>query len=259
MRTIRLALSLLVLATAPAVAGTPVDETRPASRDGAISIEMISGTLKVVGWDRNEMKLTGVLADDVENLKIGGGADSLSVEVIPRKHSSRRGGAGTQIEIRVPFDARIAVEVVAVTVSLEGLRGAVEAEAVSGEITMSGAFEEATASLVSGNLTFRSDRPLRRGEFQTVSGRLDITTSLAKAARLTVEAFSGDVVLRLPADVSATFDVSTFSGGIENGFGSGEIRKSAVVPAKNLSFSVGSGDARVNIDAFSGHVRLLER
>jgi len=67
------------------------------------------------------------------------------------------------------------------------------------------------------------------------------------------------VVLRLPADVSATFDVSTFSGGIENGLGAGEIRKNPLLPAKNLSFSSGSGDARVSIDAFSGHVRILKK
>ena len=60
----------------------------------------------------------------------------------------------------------------------------------------------------------------------------------------------------LPEDVSAEFDVETFSGDIVNDFGPKARRTSEYAPGKELSFSTRSGDARISVSSFSGTIRL---
>ena len=63
------------------------------------------------------------------------------------------------------------------------------------------------------------------------------------------------ITLWVPANASADYEIETFSGRIENDFGP-EPKKADFLPAKSLSFSVGSGSADVEITAVSGTIRL---
>jgi len=259
MRRVVMALALACFVLLPAAAaGRPVDETHPMTAGGSIGIELVSGNLRVIGWDRAEMKITGTLGDEVEKLDVSGDGNAWHVEVVLVRGKHIRGG-GTELEVRVPVESAVEVETVSGGVSTEGTRGALDVEAVSGEVVVSGALDTARISVVSGNVKFRSDRPVKSVQLRTVSGNVDASASLAKSARVEVEAFSGDVDFALPSDVSAEFRVSTFSGNIKNDFGGGEVKKSDHVPSRSLSFTTGSGDARVSVSSFSGSVRLVKR
>ena len=37
-----------------------------AEPDGEVSVELIAGTIRVIGWDRSEVQVTGTVGDDVE-------------------------------------------------------------------------------------------------------------------------------------------------------------------------------------------------
>src|SRR5690606_10671413 len=74
MRTllIRSTLALACLAAFPALAGTPIDQTRPMDPRGRSEIENLKGRVEVRAWDRQEVKVTGTLGDGVEKFSLEG-------------------------------------------------------------------------------------------------------------------------------------------------------------------------------------------
>ena len=71
-----------------------------------------------------------------------------------------------------------------------------------------------------------------------------------------IESMSGSVTLLVPASVSADFDISTFSGSIDNDIGPSAERTSKFTPEKELSFSTGGGGATISIESFSGSIKI---
>lgn len=105
-------LSLLLLSAVcalPAAAQTAVKQTHPLARGGRVEIENIAGQVRVRGWDRDEVSLTGTLGPG-QRLDVNESADRLQFEVIyPR---SSRNGNGAQLELRAPRGAVLQAEVV---------------------------------------------------------------------------------------------------------------------------------------------------
>jgi lia operon protein LiaG len=88
---------------------------------------------------------------------------------------------------------------------------------------------------------------------ETGSGGSDVEL-LAPADDISIEAGSGGVTLRLPANIGATVDIETGSGGIETDF---DVRV-ARMERRALRGTVGDGRARIRIESGSGSVRLLK-
>ncbi len=285
-------LALLALAV-PAAADKPVDETRQVAGDARISIESLSGQVKVTGWNRNEVKITGTVGDDTGGLAITGGGDELKIEVeIPEGRHSGNRDLDANLEISVPAGARIDLESVSSsaevdgvsgmvrvetvsgsidvdgapqsvhaesvsgTVRLVGSRGKVHAESVSGSVEIDGGEGEISASSVSGTITAEVGE-IDRGRFETVSGEIRFQGALAPDGELTVEGHSGEIDIALPAGTSAAFRVETFSGDVDNRLSSDEARRtSEYAPGKELEFTLGAGDGNVHVESFSGEVVL---
>lgn len=291
LKTGLLALALALVAGG-VFASRPVDEARFVSPDVTIEVENLSGEVKVIGWDRDEVSITGTIGDDTEGLSVDWSDDDVSIEVdIPDRHSRRSHDFESRLEIRVPMGARVQVEGVSSSIEVDGVtgrlelesvsgsievsgaRGAVEAETVSGSIRIEGSETPVSAESVSGSVRIRgaSGRVeatsvsgmvdveasiIERGELETVSGSVKFDGGLADGARLDIECHSGNVSLSLPEDVSATFDVTTFSGSIDNDFGPEAKKTDKYLPSKSLEFTAGSGSARVSVESFSGNVSL---
>jgi len=100
---------------------------------------------------------------------------------------------------------------------------------------------------------------LSRGEFEAVSGTVRIESDIAPNGRVTAEAVSGNVELILPASISAEFRVETFSGEIDNEFGPQARRSGRYTPEQELHFTAGSGGAQVDVECFSGRVKIRKR
>ncbi len=295
-RTHRIPLALLAAGlclAAVAMAGERVDETRQVNADARIRIESLAGTLEVVGWDRNEVRLQGELDPKAKKLEIKGGKGNLEIEVkYPRK--IRGGVDGSKLTLQVPHGCRLHTETVSCDVSVHDVDGEIEIDSVSGEITVtgepgkveissvSGVIElEVTAddveidsvsgeifvqgvrrrlaiSSVSGDVEVKAD-VLDAFAFNAVSGELDLTADPALDGRWDIDCHSGEVTLYLPADVSAEFEIDTFSGDIDDDFGHEARRTHKHGPGKELSFTQGDGSASIEISVFSGEVNLVKR
>lgn len=241
---------LIAVPASEAHAQRAIDETRSLSRDGAVEVENLAGSVTVRGWDRDEVRVTGTLGRNVEAVDVDGGGSRVSIRVRhPRRSGSWRSG-GTELEIRMPAGARLRVETVSANVDVEGVDGRLDLESVSGEVDIRGAGGAVRAESVSGTVQFEgTSRDLileavsgdvivvgvdgavvragsvsgdvdirggtfREGRFETVSGSVAFRGELARGGRFQFESHSGRVLLELTGAVNATFDLETFSGDI---------------------------------------------
>jgi len=248
----------VIIACVPAAfADRQVDQTVPAEPGGTVSVELIAGSVDFIGWDRDEVQITGTIEDDVKGLDIGGSGKRVSIEVEIRSGRNIN-RASADLEIRVPYGSRVVAEAVSADVTVDSVGGDVSVECVSGSVRLEGALEEVSVSNVSGNIHVKSSTALKSGSFESVSGNVDFRGDLGAGGRFTFEALSGNVRLYLPSSTSAEFNVETFSGDIVNELGPAAVRSGEYLPSKSLEFSLGSGAARVSIESFSGNVKLLQ-
>lgn len=285
-----LALSALILTAGPVLAGEKVERHGEASATGEVRIENMVGSLEVIGWGKKEVKLEGTLGKDVEDLEFQTGRNGTTIEVIyPRKARNIQDGA--ELVIHVPEGSSVRIEGVSAWIKVSGVDGEIEAssvsgdvtvtggktsvqaesisgkvvvdspaasisvESISGAVTVSGGQAEVDAATVSGSLTLNFEKYLELS-VESVSGDVDCTGALHPKGDFSFDTVSGQVTLTVPSNVSAEFSVTTFSGGIDNDFGQKARKTSQYTPGKELEFSVGKGEADVEINSFSGDVRI---
>ncbi|MEM9531964.1 MAG: DUF4097 family beta strand repeat-containing protein [Pseudomonadota bacterium] len=282
-------LPLASLALLPLLAqAETIDQVVPLNADGMAVIKVVKGEVRVTGWDRNEIQIRGDLGEGSDRLLVEGNSQRREIEVrIPRRS---RDVEGTELELRVPSGASIAVETTSADIFVDGLAGTlVELKAVSGDIeveaggerlfahTVSGDIEmestsrrvdintvsgdvdaranaeEADVNTVSGEVLFIS-RELARSHIESVSGDMELDLGVAESGSVTIASLSGDVDVILPDDLSATCEAESFSGSIRSAHG--EVQKAKYGPHKTLRFVQGSGSGRLRIESFSGDVRI---
>lgn len=280
-----------VLLAGGVLAGTPIDESRPVNADARVEIANISGNIKVTGWDRNEVHVTGELGEGVEELAIEGGPDDLSIEVrYPEgRHGRNWNVEDSRLEVSVPRGARLKADGVSADVSASGLTGEVRLnsvsgdvraeldtgspvrlnsvsgdvelrgraggatlESVSGDIRAEGVSGEVRLKTVSGDAELKADT-LTRLDMDTVSGDLTASFGLAKGADVRAKSLSGEVNLLLPAGTSARIHADTYSGEIDSDFGS------TSKEGRRLDATAGQGDADISVESFSGEVTIRRR
>jgi DUF4097 and DUF4098 domain-containing protein YvlB len=285
------ALVVLLLAGS-AAAERSVDRKAAADPEGTIYVENLAGEVNVEGWDRAEVELSGTLADEVEKLIFDADGGKTRIRVVYPEKSHHTDGS--YLTVRVPEKSRVDIETVSAEIEVSNVVGRVDGRSVSGDVTvrgmpeevdaatvsgsveldvkcdqvyvqsvsgdvdLEGAYGEVEAESVSGEITITGDS-FRRLDAESVSGDVEFRGGLDKGAVVSIDTHSGDIVLMLPAAVSAEFEINTFSGDIENDFGPSGKRSKQFGPGKELEFTTGGGDARVRIETFSGDVELLRR
>jgi len=288
----RAALALMSIMIMPAwlAAQTPIDEQRPAAPDGTVTIENLSGSIKVIGWDKAEVRVTGTLAPDAE-LEFEAGDKHVDIEVEVERHDD----AGTSdLEVHVPSGSQVEIEGVNVEIEVTGLTGSVEAETVNGGISLRGSAKLVSLQSVNGAVDVSGPRgrieievvngsvtvqdaaghieastvngevivgggPFESAALESVAGAVSFKADLAATGRLDIETVSGGAEVLVPANIMADFSISTFSGEIEDELGIGTVQQEEFIPAKELSFSTGSGGARITVETLSGSVHIRKR
>jgi DUF4097 and DUF4098 domain-containing protein YvlB len=247
-----------LLAAAPAVAQTPIDETRTLAADGRVSIENLKGKVVVRTWDKAQVHVGGSLGVGVEKLEIDGSASALSIHVRNPEDEEgwfgRDGESGpTLLEITVPKSASVSVEAVSADIDAAGTGGAqLELESVSGDVLVRGAkarqvrvqsvsgdvdaeveSRDVGAGSVSGDVRL-AGRIGGRVDLSGVSGDVELVSGVVD--RLSVESVSGDAKLDTALAPGGRIDAESVSGNVE-----------LTLPA--------STSARLRVETFSGTIR----
>ena len=278
---------VMTLAVPAALADKEVKESGPAKANGIVMIENISGSIVVVGWDKDEINVEGTLTGDIEELKFKTGKKTRIEVVYPKNKKNVKGEAN--LVINVPRGSRLEVECISAFIEVSKVTGLVDVSSISGDVTVTGECEGIEAESISGDVFIEGGAPeieissisgkvKARGtasdiEADTVSGSIDlafdrflglnvesvagdaaIKGGLTGDAYFSFDLHSGHLTLTVPADVSADFEIETFSGEIDNAFGQKSRKTSKYAPGRELEFTTGGGDARVRINTFSGDV-----
>jgi DUF4097 and DUF4098 domain-containing protein YvlB len=271
--------------------GRTVEEHRTATSDARVQIESSAGSIRVVGWSKDEVAVTATLGRGAEGLQVSGEGGRVRVEVESRGYNPMRGGEA-DLEIHVPKAARLEIESYSASITVSDVTGTVQAESVNGslsitgqpkevkaetvmgEVEIQGRSERVSAESVNGRVAIRSAQKeleassvngavevsqssLERGHLETVSGSIHYEGDLKGTGDLELESVSGDIEMLLPANVAAEFEVSTFNGSITNELGpQAEPKGGRHAHHKKLEFTTGSGGTKVTITTLSGEITL---
>ncbi|WP_266169969.1 DUF4097 family beta strand repeat-containing protein [Dyella subtropica] len=299
MKTARYVPLLLALSIGQALADTPINLSHDASPNVRLDISNVKGAVTVTAWDRNQVQVSGRLGDGTRPLSIEGTNSNLSIKVEPLGKSgwfnwnSDTAMGNSTLDVRVPKGASLDVEVVSAPISIDGIDGgrikvnsvsgkvrvnarspSVEAESVSGSVELAGHAEKVNLQTVSGDILAPavgneaelqtvsgrlrvSGGPWRHLNLSTVSGDVQLSGGMAAGGRMDVDSMSGDVQLQVPGSLSAVIHANTFSGDLRSDFGTP--KKVEDGPGSELNTTAGGGGSKVNIETFSGDLRIRKQ
>jgi hypothetical protein len=283
------------IAAAQGEGRTRIDTTFAFAKGGSVELGLISGTITVTGWTRQEVRV--VATTERGWLETSFSSNRISIEIRDRDGRGRRRNNDddneARYELMVPIGTRVKAGAVSGDIRIRATAGEVQANTVSGDVEVLDATDRIVVSSVSGSVHAAKLRGRVRvdgvsadvtvediiGEVgaKTVSGEITIQNAKASQVRAetvsgeisyegTVEAngtyefnaHSGDVKLRIPAELSADLALETFSGEINSAFpmtlqpGDNITRRRG----RKMDFTIGSGGARVTVGTFSGDITI---
>src|SRR6185503_2219285 len=161
-----LALALAV----DAGAAERVDARRNAAPDGVVSIDNAAGSIKVIGWDRAEVAVTGDLGPGAEGLDLSGNGRRTTIDVSTDGNPNH---VQSHLEVKVPAGSRVEINGFMADIAVSGVKGEVSAETVNGGIVISDAPREVSANTVNGTVEISGATRLVKAE--SVNGAVTIT------------------------------------------------------------------------------------
>jgi DUF4097 and DUF4098 domain-containing protein YvlB len=259
-----------------------IDTTLTLARGGLVELEGPDGDMIVTGWDRDEVRVRAT--NDDGDLRLDATSSRIQLK------SVGMGWSDVRYEVTVPTGTRLLLNGRSTEITVRGTRGEVEAHTQNGDIAIEDA-TSVTVNALNGDVELRTMDRVRvnlvagdvritggRGaiEVVTVSGDVEMhgmTSRSVSAGTSSGEVFyegaidpngryeltshSGNVVVRLPADVSAAVRLQTYSGEIESDFPI-HLEGGATMGGhpRSFDFRIGNGGARITMTSFSGAVRL---
>jgi DUF4097 and DUF4098 domain-containing protein YvlB len=266
-----------------------ISDRRPASPDVALRIYWPAGTLRVTAWTKDTVAVSGYVDPALGRFFFGGVLAGMKLGVEAPETAATQGSA--VLDVSVPSGARIwiksvngdievndvtgTVEVFTVggqlrvsgspsVVTAESMDGNIElvvqspdatARTASGTVVLRGVIRNATASSISGPLFIGMEGKIARARFETVSGEIAFKGDLDPDGSLEAESHSGDIELRLPERLGATYDLAAYSGPVSSEFQN----LGAPVRKGEWRLVVGDGRAHVAVRTFKGKVEVKKR
>ncbi|HMI55781.1 MAG TPA: DUF4097 family beta strand repeat-containing protein [Gemmatimonadaceae bacterium] len=279
-------------ATAQAERGfTQLDTTVRLDRGGAVDLSLISGRIRVTGWDRPDVKVSASIESGL--LRFSANSSRVELSVDDSNGDGRRGRhhnvGDARFDVSVPRGSRLILEAVSGDITARGSQGEIEASSVSGDVDVTDGARSvnvesvsgsAHAAQVNGNLRIETVSGDCRAEgvsgdvgassvsgsirlagikskdvrSETVSGDIVYTGSIEPAGRYAFESHSGTLRLNIPRGAGAQFSVETFSGDLDTDFPVTIQPGGGRRREGRVEFTIGDGRARVTAQTFSGRI-----
>jgi len=270
-----------------AAAQLPFNRTLEVSSPISVSVVGLQAEVKVIGWSRNQVEVSGELPAG-QRVEVTHEGRLVEVRVI----TVSAGRSGGRLVVKVPRNNALDVETTTGAISADSVGGLARLRSAAGAVTVRGPARTLSIETLSGPITI--DAPAQgivanttggsvriagatgflevftgegsveilrsrvtQATITTVSGRIVFAADLAPNALARFDSYVGAVELRLPSTVDASFELSTFGGTIVNELGPPARKSSDYAPGKDLRFTKGSGSSRIMIDTYGGDIRLL--
>jgi hypothetical protein len=276
-------MNVLAAALAASLMQAPNDTTFAVGATGRVDVETFSGAIVVRSWDRSAVRVRALGNGAALNIRTTGSV----VYVRPQSRGpapSRAGleihvpaawgvaasspmggividGAGGEVtastaqgSIEISRAGRVRAESANGSVQVSDARGPVTARTANGSVRIDGADGDVLAETVNGPVTLTRIRSASV-EASSMNGQVSYTGSILDGGRYHFSTHNGAVRMAVPEQANATVSIYTHSGRFDAGFpitltfGGGRTNRS--------EFVLGSGSARIELESFSGDIRLI--
>jgi hypothetical protein len=231
------------------------NQTLPLSAQGRFRIDNVNGRIEIFGWDGNEVVIKalkhGKTEESVEAVKIKVDSSPDEIAVHTEQPSSMTGFSGiwswlmnggnnsavVDYAIQVPRHVRLGdISSVNGRVTIDGVRGDIQASTVNGAMQVEGA---------AGNL-----------RLSTVNGRIAAElVSLGRGQTVSINSDNGKIEVTLPANADAEVSASTVNGGMTSEFPALVVKKEFPL-SRNLNGTLGNGGASVKASTVNGRINF---
>jgi DUF4097 and DUF4098 domain-containing protein YvlB len=239
-RTLGMAGAAALLLAVPAHAQRQVNQRHDASATGTVEIHMNSGSVRVTGWSRNEVQVTGNLERSGDQVVMEGGGRTVEVRVAGGRRG--RGGPAT-LEVRVPAGSTLEVSAGSAPITVGGVTGSVEAQSTSGPVTIQASSRHVEVMARSGPVTINGQTETL--DVTAMSGPVRVNANVRQ--RATIEALSGPVEL---LGSVADAEVNAMSGPVRVTNATGRVEIEAVSGGVSLTGT----RLRGSVQSVSGNV-----
>lgn len=274
-------IGIIAMSIAVAAGAMPqrIDTAVAVARGAKLHVEAQAGSVVVDTWKRDEVRVTADRPSDAVDVHYGGGEVSVETD---------RGGESVDYRITVPEWMDVHIETLSSGVRVDGAGGEVVVSSTEGGIhvdggrrfvsltSVSGAIEvsdararvqaqtlndgitlravtgDVGARTVNGSITM-SDVNSTNIRASTVDGAISFHGSIRPSGFYRLSSHNGRVsvfVSRLP---DATISVTSFNGAFDTDF---PLRLTSMSEGRHMTFTVGTGSARLELDSFNGAVAL---
>jgi hypothetical protein len=286
---IMVALFALVLPQ-PSAAQRGIERRAALDANGFVHIWVSHAAVRVSGWDRDSVLVTGTIAAG-ERLVFGGGPGGVKLALeTPERESSKPGESW--LDVRVPARSQVWIKSASGRIDVADFTGSLDAYSVTGAIRVSGSLREITTESMGGDVVIDASASfvrarsasgsivltgssadanvstvsgaiaitgggIQRGRFESVDGDIEYTGALGRGMSLEFVNHGGAIALSLPANTAGEFSINTFQGSVQNDFSARTPRVSREMRASNLEFTLGSfNGTRVMLRNFKGPIVL---
>lgn len=218
--------------------GAKAERTIATEANVAVSVCMISGSIRVHGWDRNEVRARSSEAAEIEFRREGQGSDTKLARKIELLIADEAQGVGharscesfSEIELDVPREATVQLQTrdsdievadVAVVyvstqngdVNIERATKAVDAGTIGGGISLRDSSGSISLHSAGGSIDASNVRPAQAGDtFEAKSLAGDITLEGVSHGQLKARTLNGSLCATGPLAKGGRYDLQTMSG-----------------------------------------------
>jgi hypothetical protein len=274
----------------------PVDQRHAATADVSVRISGGFTSLRIIGWDRDTVAVTGSVPKGSRFEAAWGapGGQPARGAKMFLESPGEMDVVGGKLELRVPARARVWAKSGSAEIDVSGVTGGLDLniiggsihvtgsprelnlEAMDGAITVDASTEWLRAKTATGDIVVRGgsadaglntvsgtirvvEGSFERGKFEAVTGSIIFAGDPARGAALTFDTHSGPIEIRLPQKPNVELDVASITGTIENG-----LTKNRPVPGREgrgqeIGLSMWGGSARLVVRSFRGNIALHYR
>ncbi len=265
------------------LASPPADTTLAVAKGTRLSVNNHAGRITVTAWDRNEVQVRSTSSDEDAEIRVESSGGEVRVS-----QRMRYGPAEVDLAISAPAWMALSLQGVETSMIVSGMAASVNAQSVEGDVTVNGGADNVSLSSVEGDVsaegvrgtlsiqtvdgavTVRSltgaltvegvDGDVRLEgitsssvRVRTVDGDIHFDGAIAPNGNYGLKTHDGDITVRPVGAMNATVSVSTWSGEFESAT---PVTISGSQEGKRFSFTVGTGSARIDLEAFDGLIRL---
>ena len=241
---ILLALAAVLCMALPGFANQQIfEQTYPLPSGGQFVLQNVNGSVRVEGWDRNEVDVRAVKTSendsrDLALVKIQVDSHPGEVDVHTLYPDGEDAEVAVEYVVHVPYRVLLhSIGTVNGSVSVHGVQGAGELRSVNGNVEVLDSSGRFSAHTTNGNL------------------HLELCSLTNDDAPMNLETVNGSVTLGLPSNASADLNVRNMNGDVSSDV---PVTSTADLPgARAFRGRLGHGGGPISLRTVNGGIRLL--